>query len=118
MEHTKTDEWWETSLQGVKFKDVFSIDFVIDVKPLWNHQTSEEKEKVRTDKNMQIEKRALGWDGDIDTFMEKNKYNVLVPSSLEVVPIAKARSFNESTHWLSPWGEWLEGNLNFWTDMV
>ncbi len=118
MEHTKTDEWWETSLQGVKFKDIFSIDFVIDVKPLWQQKTPQQRKELKQQQNQQIIQQTLGWDGDIDTYMEKNKYNALGPSTLEIVPLAQARAFNESTHWLSPFWKWLDGNLTFWTNMV
>ena len=118
MEHTKTDEWWETSLQGVKFKDIFSIDFVIDVKPLWQQKTPQQMEEIKQQQNQQIFQKALWWDGEVDTYFEKNKYNVLAPSTLEVVSIAKARSFNESTYWLNPWRKWLGRNVDFWTNMV
>lgn len=59
MEHTKTDEWWETSLQGVKFKDIFSIDFVIDVKPLWQQKTPQQMEEIKQQQNQQIFQKAL-----------------------------------------------------------
>ena len=50
------EQAWIKSLD----EDIFSIDFVIDVKPLWQQKTPQQRKELKQQQNQQIIQQTLG----------------------------------------------------------
>lgn len=117
MEHTKTDEWWETSLQGIELKDLFTVNFTVQVKPLLEHKTKEQKEEERQKQNNDFKVDIIG-DRSLMTQEGKNKYNVLAPSTLKLVDFLPTPSPSEAKFNLQPIDIWLQNNIIMWEQLI
>lgn len=75
MKHKHTDEFMESALQDIKFKDIFAFDIVVWYKPIFEKQeTEKDKEQKRSNINEKNEQNILNNYQDGSIKAEKNKY--------------------------------------------
>ena len=77
MKQRVTDEFWETSFQDLKLKNLVNIDFVVTTKPVFDNKTLANKMDSEKLEIQRIREWVINQATSIEDTKEKNKYLVL-----------------------------------------